>query len=70
MDVVIIELLTGVLHALRGQQRLGGPRDILMAQAGLEMEVMLADKIVAIDIEPGDVQKFPRVQGDAANLLI
>ena len=63
MDVVIIELLTGVLHALCGQQRLGGPRDILMAQAGLEMEVMLADKIVAIDIEPGDVQKFPRVQG-------
>jgi hypothetical protein len=34
-----------------------------MAQAGLEMEVMLADKVVAIDIQPGDVQKLPRVQG-------
>ncbi len=55
VDVVIIELLAGVLHALRGQQRLCRPRDILMAQAGFEMEVMLADKVVAIDVEPGDV---------------
>ena len=63
VNVVIIELLTGVLHALRSQQRLCGPWDILMAQAGLEMEVVLADKVVAIDVEPGDVQKLPRVQG-------
>ncbi len=33
VNVVIIELLTGVLHALRGQQGFCGPWDILMAQA-------------------------------------
>ncbi|MBX4413665.1 hypothetical protein K4G92_25115, partial [Mycobacterium tuberculosis] len=27
------------------------------------MEVMLADKVVTINIKPGDVQKLPRVQG-------
>ena len=63
VNVVIIELLTGVLHALRGQQGFCGPWDILMAQARLEMEVMLADKVVTINIKPGDVQKLPRVQG-------
>lgn len=62
VNVVIIELLTGVLHALRGQQGFCGPWDILMAQARLEMEVMLADKVVTINIKPGDVQKLPRVQ--------
>lgn len=61
VNVVIIELLTGVLHALRGQQGFCGPWDILMAQARLEMEVMLADKVVTINIKPGDVQKLPRV---------
>ena len=58
VNVVIIELLTGVLHALRGQQGFCGPWDILMAQAGLEMEVMLADKVVTINIKPVTCRNF------------
>ena len=47
----------GQLQTIPAQEQSAPVRmkELLMAQAGLEMEVMLADKVVAIDVEPGDV---------------
>lgn len=43
--------LISVLHALRGQQGFCGPWDILNGAGQARMEVMLADKVVTINIK-------------------
>ena len=62
VNVIVVKTFTGVLHAVSCEQDFGSPRDILMAQAGFEMETMFTDKVVAIDIQPGDVEELTRIQ--------
>lgn len=52
VNVVVVKAFAGVLNAFRGKQHLSRPRDILMAQARLETEAVLTNKIVTIDIQP------------------
>ena len=62
VNVVVVITFTGVLNPLCRKQHFGGPRDILMAQAGFEMEIVFTDKVVAIDVQPGDVKELTRIQ--------
>ena len=58
VNVVVVKAFAGVLNAFRGKQHLSRPRDILMAQAWLETEAVLTNKIVTIDIQPGHMQEL------------
>ena len=58
VDQVVIQRFVDILHPLRRQQHFGGPRNILMTQAMFEAETMAFDEVVAINIQPGDMQEF------------
>ena len=66
MDVVIVELLAGVLHAFCRQQHFRGPGNILMTQARLKMEAVIRDKLAAVNIEPGDMQELTKTPVDCS----
>ena len=58
VNVIVVKTFTGVLHAVSCEQDFGSPRDILMTQAGLKTKTVLTNKVVAIDIQPGHMQKL------------